>query len=102
MATVQDHYQNVLSDIYSWMFGGFEAQLPKNRSFFKTHSIHPMGTAVAIDLGSGCGFQSIPLAEKGFAVTAIDLDEHLLAQLKANDTTGRVATVRGDSTWRHA
>jgi len=96
MATVEAHYQNVLSEVYVWMLGGYESQLPKNRNFFETHAIQPRGSTVAVDLGAGCGFQSIPLAEKGFSITAIDLDEHLLSQLKANDATAKVAIVQDD------
>ncbi|MGB7413337.1 MAG: class I SAM-dependent methyltransferase [Thermosynechococcaceae cyanobacterium] len=96
MATVAAHYQNVLSDVYSWMLGGFESQLTKNRNFFETLSIHPTGSAVAVDLGAGCGFQSIPLAARGFSVTAIDLDENLLAELKVHDVTEQVAVVCDD------
>jgi hypothetical protein len=90
MATVKAHYQDVLSGFYSWMLGGFGLQLTKNRNFFKNHHIRPKGSNIAIDLGAGCGFQSIPLAELGYTVTAIDLDENLLHELKANDTTGTV------------
>jgi SAM-dependent methyltransferase len=35
-----------------------------------------------MDLGAGCGFQSIPLAEAGFKVIAIDISRVLLADLK--------------------
>jgi ubiquinone/menaquinone biosynthesis C-methylase UbiE len=37
-----------------------------------------------VDLGAGCGFQSIPLAESGFNVTAIDVSRDLLAELREN------------------
>ena len=96
MATVEAHYQDVLSEIYSWMSGGFDVQLAKNRSFFKTHNMQPKGSNLAIDLGAGCGFQSIPLAEMGYSVTAIDLSDNLLKELKANDTTGTITIKRND------
>jgi hypothetical protein len=96
MATVEAHYQDVLSGVYSWMLGGFDVQIAKNRTFFENHHLHPKGSSVAIDLGAGCGFQSIPLAEMGYSVTAIDLDENLLRELKANDATGTVAIERDD------
>ena len=35
-----------------------------------------------MDLGAGCGFQSIPLAEAGFKVIAIDICRDLLADLE--------------------
>lgn len=95
MTTVQDHYQNVLSDVYSWMLGGYDAQLAKNRTFFEMRNIKPIGSMTAVDLGAGCGFQSIPLSEAGYSVTAIDFDSSLLQELKANDTTGAV-TIKCD------
>jgi hypothetical protein len=96
MATVEAHYQNVLSGIYSWMLGGFDEQIPKYREFFESHRLYPNGSRVAIDLGAGCGFQSIPLAEMGYSVTAIDLDEDLLSKLKEKDVTKSVSTIPDD------
>ena len=96
MATVEAHYQDVLSGIYAWMMGGFEVQIAKNRNFFENHHIRPKGSSIAIDLGAGCGFQSIPLAELGYSVTAIDLDDNLLGELKANDVSGTITIERDD------
>lgn len=84
MATVSEHYAEVLSDFYSWMSGGFEAAVQRNTDFFREHHLSPTGSGVAIDLGAGCGFQSIPLAKAGYSVTAIDIDAKLLAELKEN------------------
>lgn len=78
------------------MLGGYEVQLPKNHAFFETRNIKPTGSRVAVDLGAGCGFQSIPLSEMGYSVTAIDLDDSLLQQLTTNDTTGNVVVKRDD------
>ena len=74
MATVMEHYDKVLSDVYSWMFGGFEIAIQRNAEFIIKHNLRPEGSGIAIDLGSGCGFQSIPLAKAGYSVTAIDID----------------------------
>ena len=60
MNTVREHYDRVLADVYSWMFGGIEGGIQKNREFFKKHNISPTGSGIAIDLGAGCGFQSRP------------------------------------------
>ena len=78
MALVKEHYEQILSDIYSWMFGGFDNGIGKNLDFFEKYDISSTGSGVAIDLGAGCGFQSIPLAQIGFSVTAIDLDKKLV------------------------
>jgi precorrin-6B methylase 2 len=84
MATVAEHYGKVLSDVYSWMLGGFENAIHRNVEFFQKHELAPKGSGIAIDLGAGCGFQSIPLAQAGYSVTAIDLDSNLLNELRDN------------------
>ena len=96
MATVKQHYAEVLAKVYSWMLGGFDRALGKNTEFFKKHNITPEKSKVAIDLGAGCGFQSIPLARMGFTVTAIDLDEKLLDELQANSGDLKIETVKDD------
>ena len=82
MADVKTHYDNLLAPYYSWIFGGSEQKLRENRNFFSNHGIQPVLSGVAMDLGAGCGFQSIPLAEAGFKVIAIDISHVLLADLK--------------------
>lgn len=67
------------------MHGGIEAALDRNRAFFDRHGIdRPRGSGVAVDLGSGPGFQAIPLAERGYRVVAIDTDRLLLDELAAH------------------
>ena len=94
MSTVKEHYENVLSEVYVWMFDGFDNALQKNADFFKRHNISPALSGVAIDLGAGCGFQSIPLAEAGFNVTAIDLDNKLLRDLENRSAQLRIKIVQ--------
>ena len=84
MVTVIEHYENHLAKYYSWMSGGLTKKLEENRKFFKDHNLRPRSSGVALDLGSGPGFQSIPLAELGYQVIAIDLSHQLLAELKEN------------------
>lgn len=96
MANVEQHYDQVLSDVYSWMYGGFDAALARFTEFFASRGIAPRGSGRALDLGAGCGFQSIPLAQAGFAVTAIDVDRKLLDELRAHTRDADVAIVRGD------
>ncbi|MEK8020316.1 MAG: class I SAM-dependent methyltransferase [Candidatus Parabeggiatoa sp.] len=86
MATVKEHYEQLLSEHYAWMFGGLDNGIDKNLDFFKTHHIIPHRSGVAIDLGAGCGFQSIPLARLGFSVLAIDLNSTLLDELENNSS----------------
>ena len=96
MATVKEHYDHLLSDVYSWMFGGFESGIERNINFFKEHKIRPVRSGVAIDLGAGCGFQSIPLAKVGFSVIAVDIDGKLLNELKTHSGTSAVIIVQDD------
>jgi 2-polyprenyl-3-methyl-5-hydroxy-6-metoxy-1,4-benzoquinol methylase len=94
--SVEQHYDQVLADVYSWMLGGFDAGVARNSEFFAKRGIAPKGSRIAIDLGAGCGFQSIPLARLGFAVTAIDLDRKLLEELRKNAGDAEIAIVRDD------
>ena len=82
MADVKSHYENLLAAYYSWMLGGFEKKLEDNRTFFHDLGIQPDLSGIAFDLGAGCGFQSIPLAEAGFKVIAIDTSHAMLEELK--------------------
>ncbi|HEX5420748.1 MAG TPA: methyltransferase domain-containing protein [Gammaproteobacteria bacterium] len=84
MATVQRHYDSLLSEVYSWMLGGSSAGFERNAAFFERLGIRPQGSGIAVDLGAGSGFQSVPLAQLGFSVVAIDIDEKLLAELRAS------------------
>jgi 2-polyprenyl-3-methyl-5-hydroxy-6-metoxy-1,4-benzoquinol methylase len=96
MATVIEHYDKVLSDVYSWMFGGFEIAIQRNTEFIIKHNLSPKGSGIAIDLGAGCGFQSIPLAKAGYSVTAIDIDAKLLNELKSNSGELQINTIKND------
>lgn len=96
MATIKEHYELVLSDVYSWMFGGFDSGIERNIGFFEKQKISPVRSGVAIDLGAGCGFQSIPLAKAGFSVTAVDIDGKLLNELKDNSGSLAVKIIKDD------
>lgn len=82
MTAVKDHYAAALSPVYTWMCGGFEAAAARNAEFFSGHGIAPAGSARALDLGAGSGFQTIPLIQAGFSVTAVDFDRALLDELQ--------------------
>lgn len=96
MASVKAHYEQLLSGVYSWMSGGFEAAVQRNTRFFNDHGIVPKGSGVAVDLGAGCGFQSIPLAKAGYSVTAIDLDQNLINELHHHAQDLEITTIQGD------
>ena len=96
MATVKEHYSDVLSDVYSWMLGGFDAAVQRNAQMLEHHKLVPESSGIAIDLGAGCGFQSIPLAQLGFSVTSFDLDSKLLQELKSHIGELSITTVQDD------
>lgn len=96
MANSKSHYEHVLSSVYSWTHGGFSVGLQRNTGFFKSIGISPQKSKVAVDLGAGSGFQSIPLARLGYTVTAIDLDRNLLSELRENSDELSIKTVEGD------
>lgn len=96
MSTVAEHYDKVLSDVYSWMLGGFENAIQRNAEFFQNNGFFPRGSGIAIDLGAGCGFQSIPLAQAGYSVTAIDADSKLLNELRRNIGELKIDIVQDD------
>ncbi|HEX3000969.1 MAG TPA: class I SAM-dependent methyltransferase, partial [Methanoregula sp.] len=75
--------------------GGFDANMTKNRAFFAARGIIPASTGVAIDIGAGCGFAAIPLAEAGFRVTAVDFCLPLTEELRCH-ATSPVEIIAGD------
>lgn len=82
--TVQEHYDNHLAGFYSWMTGDFRAKADEFKTFLKTNNLSPSANNLAIDLGAGHGIQSIALAESGFTVEAVDFNDQLLNELRAN------------------
>jgi hypothetical protein len=96
MATAKEHYDNLLAKYYSWMSGGLTLKIEQNREFFKTHHVRPLLSRVAVDLGAGCGFQSIPLSQLGFSVIAIDSSKGLLGELKQNAQGLPIKTINDD------
>ena len=96
MSSVSEHYENHLADYYAWISGGLELKIEENRKFFVEHNIQPMRSGLAFDLGAGCGFQSIPLAQLGFRVVAMDLSSKLLAKLKAEAAKLLIETICDD------
>lgn len=60
----ESHYRNHLANFYSWMFGDFKEMVVRQLDLFKSFSIQPASSKVAIDLGSGSGFQFIALIQR--------------------------------------
>jgi SAM-dependent methyltransferase len=81
-AAIASHYDLHLAEHYSWLFGGLPERTADNRRFFESMGLRASPGMRALDVGAGSGFQSIPLAELGFDVTAVDLSAKLLAELR--------------------
>ncbi len=97
MASVREHYDTVLAEHYSRMFGDFEAKVVEQRALLERLGV-TVGpeAATAVDLGCGSGFQSVALARLGFRVLAIDFSRRLLAELAERTRDLTVEAIAGD------
>lgn len=93
---IKNHYDTHLHAYYSWISGGLKHNTAENEQFFLNNSIKPESTGIAIDLGAGSGFQSIPLAELGFSVKAVDFSCKLLEELNAGKKNLDIHTIERD------
>ncbi len=96
MNPAEAHYDRLLGPVYTWMAGGFDAAAERNRQQLAALGLARWPRGLAVDLGCGSGFQSIPLAEAGYRVVGIDWCEPLLAELRARTGTLTVRGVRDD------
>ncbi len=96
MTSVELHYDLHLAEHYSWLFGGLPERVAENRALFEKLGLRSESKQRALDIGAGSGFQSLPLAQLGYAVTAVDLSEKLLGELKRNAGDLPVEIVRDD------
>ena len=85
MGDVSQHYELLLAEHYTWMAGmPYDDKVAEQQALLESLGIRPHTTGIALDLGSGPGFQSIALAKLGFArVVAIDTSRFLLDELLA-------------------
>ncbi|MBD1874879.1 methyltransferase domain-containing protein [Nodosilinea sp. FACHB-131] len=96
MNTAKEHYDQQIASVYSWMAGAPETVLKLNHDLFCQLGLDSTPRGLAIDLGAGSGFQSIPLAELGFSVVAVDFCAALLSELSARAKYLPVRTVHDD------
>jgi SAM-dependent methyltransferase len=97
MASVREHYDEVLSPHYSRMFGEFDAKVVEQQALLERLGVAALGDRpVAVDLGCGSGFQSIALARLGFRVVAIDFSRRLLAELSERARGLPIEAIAGD------
>lgn len=97
MATTKAHYDRHLGPVYSWMTGEFDGLKRRNAELFDRLGLAPGEPGrVAVDLGAGHGAQSVPLAERGLEVIAIDFCGALLEELRENAGNAPITTVEDD------
>src|ERR1035438_9527306 len=101
MSEVQDHYNNLLAKHYTWIFGTpFGAKVSEQKAILQD-ALQPTadcsGLGLAVDLGSGPGFQTIALFEMGYSpVLAVDTSEPLLKELQSHRGDRPVQTICSD------
>ncbi len=96
MAEIKEHYENILSEHYSWIFGGLENKIIENKTFFESINIGTQKPGIAVDLGAGSGFQSIPLAQLGFKVFSVDFCQKLLDEINSKKNGLNITTINDD------
>jgi 2-polyprenyl-3-methyl-5-hydroxy-6-metoxy-1,4-benzoquinol methylase len=94
--TSQDHYENHLGPIYSWMVGDLDAAFARSAAELDALPLPQHTGGVALDLGAGFGLHALPLAQRGYAVTAIDNCQALLDELKARAQDLPIRTIHAD------
>ena len=98
LKTVRKHYDEFLAPVYSWILGDFENAYHANVELFASLGLSPECGDLAVDLGCGPGCQSLPLAEIGFRVVALDFCQELLDELTQHGGDLQINTVCDDLT----
>ena len=98
LKSVRNHYDEFLAPVYSWILGDFENAYHANVELFERLRLSPEQGDLAADLGCGPGCQSLPLAERGFRVVAIDFCQELLDELAERAGDLQITTVCDDLT----
>lgn len=96
LKSVRNHYDEFLAPVYSWILGDFENAYQANVELFASLELSPEYGDLALDLGCGPGCQSLPLAERGFSVIAIDFCQELLDELEERAGDLQITTVCAD------
>jgi 2-polyprenyl-3-methyl-5-hydroxy-6-metoxy-1,4-benzoquinol methylase len=96
MKTSAAHYATHLGPIYSWMLGDIDAAFARSAAEIDDLKLPEANHGTAVDLGAGLGLHSLPLARRGFHVTAIDSCQVLLDELRSRSGTLAVTAVNAD------
>ena len=94
--SAKDHYDSHLGNFYEWMAGDFDAGRQVQEQYFRDKGLGTEHGDIAIDLGSGHGFQSMALAHLGYAVQAVDFNQQLLDSLEKRKGELPIDLFKGD------
>src|SRR5262245_37079074 len=95
-SSVHEHYEHLLADYYTRMFGDFDSKVAEQQALLEQLGIGRRRGGRAVDLGCGSGFQSLALARLGYRVLAVDFSERLLRELKEHAHGLPIEAIRGD------
>jgi SAM-dependent methyltransferase len=92
------HYETLLAEHYTWMIGvPFEKKVEEQRTLLESLGTSRGAHGLAVDLGSGPGFQSCALARLGYSrVIAVDTSRLLLDELVGHVRDLPIETVHAD------
>jgi SAM-dependent methyltransferase len=96
MPSALEHYENHLAPVYSWMAGGIESAITRGRTELTDLGLLDRSGGYAVDLGTGIGMHSIPLAKAGWSVLAIDCSTTLLQELRRSIDGAAIEPVQDD------
>jgi SAM-dependent methyltransferase len=96
MSTTVAHYDKHLGPVYGWMVGDLDAAFARARAELDELGVLLATGGTAIDLGAGFGLHSLPLAQRGYAVTAIDGCKFLLDELGLRSASLPIKIIVGD------
>jgi len=96
MPSALEHYENHLAPVYSWMAGGIQSAIARGQTELTDLGLLDRGSGYAVDLGAGIGMHSIPLAQAGWSVLAIDCSPALLQELRRGIDGAAIEPVQDD------
>ncbi|UCH53331.1 MAG: methyltransferase domain-containing protein [Pseudomonadota bacterium] len=95
-SSVSVHYEDLLAPVYAWMMGGAEAAIARGREELAQAGLLDGRIRYAVDLGAGFGMHSIPLAQTGARILAIDSSALLLKELDAHASGAGIVLAQDD------